>query len=116
MRAWIRLVVDLQPAENSPDARRPSQRLLGKIAINSGQSQPPVAAFKTIATIATIAGFRNPDAPRIAGSCNTLFWKPMSRVRRIAFTYVKRAIILKASLTSDRTLTEIKVRCWGLCT
>jgi len=113
MRAWIRLAVDLQAAENSPDARRLSQRPLGKIAIDSGQSQPPVAAFKTIATI---AGFRNPDAPRIAGSCNTLFWKPTSRVSRIALTYVKRAIILKASPASDWTLTEIKVRCWGLCT
>ena len=45
MRAWIRLAVDLRTVEILPDAHMLSQRWLGKIVIDSGQSQPALAAL-----------------------------------------------------------------------
>ena len=92
-----------------PDAQRARQHLLDRIVIDSGQSQPSVAAFETI------AGFRSPDAQRIAGLCNMLFWKPTSRVSRIALTYLKWAISRGVLPPQNLMLIKIKMCRHGLC-
>jgi hypothetical protein len=46
MRSWIRLAVDLQVAQNSPDAQSAMQHKLAARGIDSGQRQPRITAFK----------------------------------------------------------------------
>jgi hypothetical protein len=58
MRAWIRLAVDLRTAEILPDMQMLSQRWLGKIVIDTGQSQPAGAALHSKRLQVNVVGLR----------------------------------------------------------
>jgi hypothetical protein len=56
MRSWIRLAVDLQVAQNSPDAQSAMQQQLATSGIDSGPRQARVTAFKKLGRLSWFGG------------------------------------------------------------